>query len=409
MFSTKTIIKRESAKDKKISIAIMSPFFVLMAQFFVLYFFNIINTNMGQMVQLLSKATVGLFFIYSFLTVFKKNGLLFIFIYCAFATIFLLNFLLFQQNAPYLKATLFSFFFICLPCFVYSFSINNLLIFKSIMKKTSTVVFFIGTITALLTISHRMSLGPYNMSLSYYMLLPVIVHMNSFFEKSSVQSGLIATIAMFIIFALGSRGAILCVGIYVILYFITQSGKNSVKKWLFKLSAFFMLSFVIFFLKEIFIFLNDILIKYNIHSRTLALFLRDKVYLSGREIIYSNIVNQIKTHPLMGIGLAGDRLYNGGAYSHNIFLEIISGFGIIVGTLIFLIIGYITIRSIFSKNKARANLMLMWFCIGLVPLIVSGSYLTHFQFWIFLGLATQFIIQHQKFKIVFYGHLSKLH
>ncbi len=63
MFSTKTIIKRECAKDRKISIAIMSPFFVLMAQFFVLYYFNIINTNMGQMVQLLSKATVGLFFI----------------------------------------------------------------------------------------------------------------------------------------------------------------------------------------------------------------------------------------------------------------------------------------------------------------------------------------------------------
>src|SRR5690606_995567 len=103
-----------------------------------------------------------------------------------------------------------------------------------------------------------------------------------FFVKRSIESSLITTIAVFIIFALGSRGAILCIGIYVILYFMTQSGKNSVKNWLFKLSAFFMLSFVIFFLKEIFIFLNDILMKYNIHSRTIALFLRDKVHLSGR-------------------------------------------------------------------------------------------------------------------------------
>lgn len=405
MFSIKTIIKRECAKDRKISIAIMSPFFVLMAQFFVLYYFNIINTNMGQMVQLLSKATVGLFFIYSFLTVFKRNGLIFIFIYCCFATIFLLNFLFFQQNAPYLKATLFSFFFMCLPCFVYSFSINNLLVFKSIMKKTGTIVFFIGAITAFLAITNRISLGPYSMSLSYYMLLPVIVHMNNFFVKRSIESSLITTIAVFIIFALGSRGAILCIGIYVILCFMTQSGKNSVKNWVFKLSAFFTLFFSVFFLKEIFTFLNNILIKYNIHSRTIALFLRDKVHLSGREVIYSTIVDQIKTHPLMGIGLAGDRLYTGGTYSHNIFLEIISGFGIIAGTIILLILGYITIRSLFLKNKAIANLMLMWFCIGFVALIVSGSYLTSFQFWIFLGLASQFIIRHKEVKIVSHEHL----
>ncbi len=392
MFSTKTIIKRECAKDRKISIAIMSPFFVLMAQFFVLYYFNIINTNMGQMVQLLSKATVGLFFIYSFLTVFKRNGLIFIFIYCGFATIFLLNFLFFQQNTPYLKATLFSFFFMCLPCLVYSFSINNLLVFKSIMEKTGTIVFFIGAITAFLAITNRISLGPYSMSLSYYMLLPVIVHMNNFFVKRSIESGLITTIAVFIIFALGSRGAILCIGIYVILYFMTQSGKNSVKNWVLKLSVFFTLFFSVFFLKEIFTFLNKILMKYNIHSRTIALFLRDKVHLSGREVIYSTIVDQIKAHPLMGIGLAGDRLYTGGTYSHNIFLEIISGFGIIVGIIILLFLGCITIRSLFLKNKTRANLMLMWFCIGFVPLIVSGSYLTYFQFWIFLGLITRFSV-----------------
>jgi O-antigen ligase len=94
----------------------------------------------------------------------------------------------------------------------------------------------------------------------------------------------------------------------------------------------------------------------------------------------------------MGIGLAGDRLYTGGTYSHNIFLEIISGFGIIVGIIILLFLGCITIRSLFLKNKTRANLMLMWFCIGFVPLIVSGSYLTSFQFWIFLGLITRFSV-----------------
>lgn len=350
---------------------------------------------MGHTVQLLSKAIVGFFFIYSFPTVFKRNGLLLVLVYCCFAAIFVLNFLFFQQNIPYLMDVLFSFFFICLPCFVYSSSINNVSVFKTIMKTFGTAIFYIGAIIGFLAVFKKLNLGSYSMSLSYYMLLPAIVHVNNFFEKLSVRSGLITTIAMFFILTLGSRGAVLCIGTYVFLYFMTQSGKNSFKNLLFKLSVFFLLLFSMFFLKNFLTFLNNVLVKCNIHSRTILLFLKDKIHLSGREIIYENILHQIKTHPLFGIGLAGDRFYTGGAYSHNIFLEIISGFGIIIGTVILLILGYIIIKSLFAKNKAETSLMLMWFCIGVVPLIISGSYLTDFQFWIFLGLASHFIVQQQ--------------
>ncbi len=50
---------------KRISMAIMSSFIVLIAQYFVLYYFNIEDTSLGgATIQLLSKIIVGLFFLF---------------------------------------------------------------------------------------------------------------------------------------------------------------------------------------------------------------------------------------------------------------------------------------------------------------------------------------------------------
>lgn len=112
---------------------------------------------------------------------------------------------------------------------------------------------------------------------------------------------------------------------------------------------------------------------------------KDNEYnLSGRDTIYSDVLTQIKDNPIFGIGIAGDRLYSTSA--HNIFLEILSGFGIILGSFIILVMFITILKGLFIKDKLVANQILVWLSLGLIPLMVSSSYLIQFQFWILLGL-----------------------
>ena len=183
----------------------------------------------------------------------------------------------------------------------------------------------------------------------------------------------------------------MCTGVYIVLYLLINIRKANVKRALSNIIILLFIIFTVIFLREILIFANTILNRIGIYSRSIDLFLEGEMYLSGRDIIYGEVINQIVSNPIFGIGLAGDRIYTGGVYSHNIFLEILSGFGIIMGSVILIVIGFISIKSLFSRDLEGSNLMLIWFCIGFVPLTVSGSYLTEFQFWIFLGLAIKFL------------------
>src|SRR5699024_5676094 len=66
------------------------------------------------------------------------------------------------------------------------------------------------------------SIGRYSMPLAYYMLLPTTVYANELLEKFNIKSFIITFISLFIILALGSRGPIACIGVFVILKLITK-------------------------------------------------------------------------------------------------------------------------------------------------------------------------------------------
>ena len=62
-------------------------------------------------------------------------------------------------------------------------------------------------------------------------------------------------------------------------------------------------------------------------------------------------MEQIGRAPWIGIGLAGDRLYLNGAYSHNIILEIVSGFGIPIGIVLITSLLILSFRNIMLKSS----------------------------------------------------------
>lgn len=145
----------------------------------------------------------------------------------------------------------------------------------------------------------------------------------------------------------------------------------------------------IIYINEILEYLYNLLLNFGIRSRSIQLFLRDDIYLSGREKIYDDVINGILDKPIQGIGLAGDRQIIGGGYAHNIFIEILANFGVILGSFIILILICLIISSLFTKENKRYNMIIIWISVGFVHLFVSGSYLIEFKFWILLGLVSQ--------------------
>nr|WP_312579452.1 O-antigen ligase family protein [Sedimentibacter sp.] len=385
---TSNNIKRiqNNEDDRKISIALMASFVILTIQYLVLIYFNLIATSIGSSIQLLSKGLVGLIYIYALPTALKRSLNKFLKVYLIAVFIFLLHYLIFPENREYIIDLLFPFFFTSLPAFIYALSIRDFGVLKSIMKKASYIVFVFGLFLGLVIFLGRSSVGVYSMSLSYYMLLPAIMFLDELLDELSLKTLLFTVLSLIIILALGSRGAILCVVVFVLLKFIRPNSKRTYKRAIGHFSLFGLGILAFIFFEQIIMNIYNFLLRFGISSRTLILFLRDEVSLSGRDRIYETIIKEITGNPIVGIGIAGDRPLFTSGYVHNIFFEILADFGIILGFFLSLGIILLTIKSLFIKDRAKYNLVIIWISLGFVHLMVSSSYLIDIKFWILLGL-----------------------
>lgn len=383
--------------DKKISIALMSPFVILTIQYFILAYFNLWESSDFSKVQLLSKMLVGLAFLYALPVVINRSKLKLIGSYFLAIFLFLLHFLMFPENSLYIKGLVFPFFLMCLPVFVFSMSIRDWNILKQYMKRASSIVLLLGAIIGLLTITGLITIGSYSMSLSYYMLLPLLIYLDETIERFSLRACLFSFVALLIILALGSRGAILCAVFFVLLKMTKYLSRlNYAKLSLYSIFSIVFIALLIY-LSNILQYINNMLLNFGVNSRTLSLFLKGGVYLSGREAIYEKIIASLLNKPLLGVGLAGDRLILGGGYAHNLVLEIFINFGIIAGFVLLVILFFLIIKSYFSDNNWEYGLISIWLCLGFVPLMVSGSYLIDMNFWILIGLMIK-SISYKKYK-----------
>lgn len=389
-----TIIKEKITSinhaDKKISLVIMSSFVILPIQYLILIYFNLLESITGSNIQMLSKILVGIVFIYALPAVLRRSKIKFIVVYYIAIFVFILHYAIFPENRKYIIDLLFPFFFMCLPAFVYTLSIRDLSILTEIMRKTSFIIFVAGLIVGTLVFSGKSSVGAYSMSLSYYMLLPAIVFLDELFEKFCLKKLIFFILLMIIILSLGSRGPVVCIFVFSFLKLFSPHSKKTYKKAIIRFGLIGIAIIALVLLDKTFEFLYNLLLGFGINSRTLRLFSSDRIfYLSGREEIYESLIGEIYRKPIIGVGIAGDRrIIN--SYSHNLFIELISDFGIIIGLIIIIGIILLIVRSLSIKNKEKYSLITMWFSLGFVPLMVSGSYLTDMKFWIFFGLLLKY-------------------
>jgi len=381
--------------DKKISIALMATFVILTAQYFLLINLNMLGSSDANQIQLISKISVGIAFLVAFPAILRRSKIKLIVTYILAGFIFLFNYLAYPDNTQYLNELVFPFFFMCLPAFIYTISISNWSILSKVTKKASLIIFFIGSIIGMQIFLGVVSVGSYSMSLSYYMLLPALLYLDELLDRFSLKALLCVLISIIIILSLGSRGAMLCISIFLLLKIIRLNFRIKYSKIPYYIFSLFIIIVMVVFYQQILEYFYNLLLSYGIRSRSILLFLSDEVHLSGRDYIYHMVMLEITNSPITGLGLGGDRQVIGGGYAHNFIIEVLSNFGIILGSLLLVLFLILIIKSLIINNIENYNVIITWLSIGLVHLMVSSSYLIDMKFWIFLGLlvSNQFLLK----------------
>ena len=263
---------------------------------------------------------------------------------------------------------------VVIPCFLCAYSVRDF----DILEKTS---YILSWLTFLLVLFYMVTyllgwffIDKYDMSFSYGALLPMIL----LYSRKSKFSVCASLLIFIIVLAIGSRGAF---GIFLMFLFYDLLKSKSQFKY-FVLVILGGLFFAFFFLD-----LQTILDNIGLSSRTLNLILSGNLdSTSGRDVIYEKMLMRFYDHPLWGIGFFGDRYYLDGSYCHNILLELFLNWGLLAGLFIFLYIIYI-ILFLYFKLCAEKQYVLMAYTFSLfLPLVMSGSYLTSYNFGTYIGV-----------------------
>lgn len=270
----------------------------------------------------------------------------------------------------------------CVPSFCLFVKVQDTKLAFSQIKLGCLVVLTVGLFDMIMHIKNRGDTTDYNMPISYALLLPTLFHFSGIKEKTRYL--VLFALDLFVLLIYGSRGAILCIALYFIAILILKKSKTIIETVVKLVLSAAILCFVLF-LDQLFALLSVLLKGLGIQSRTLALLASGRITtLAGRETVWGMILKRIVMKPWFGWGIAGDQSFMVSS-PHQLFLELILDFGIPIGA----ILGLAVLFSILYKlvgTGLRERSILMMFCCGFVPLMLSGSYLDTVYFWILMAL-----------------------
>ncbi len=361
-------------EDKILSIAAFFPIVLLMLQQLIIGLHLIPH----ETAKILNITLSSIPMIIAFFIFIRRELILSIVSFIIMFMLILISYEFYPDNRPYIKDNYFYLFFINIPVFLCISSIKNIENLKKVMLTLSYWVLGFGILLFGLIISGKMIVEEYNMSLSYYLLLPALV----FVYQNKMKYYLIFAFILLLIVLLGSRGPLLSVIFYVFVLLLlnrTNALKNISSTLIVILISLLMVYLINF--NNLFYFFEKSL---GISSRTLGLVINGEIIQdSGRVGLQKIIIDKILNGNFFGYGVFGDRPLLGGVYVHNIFLEILNNFGVFFGVIIILFLFILIFKTL--RNNKNSKFFLVFLFYAFFPLLISGSYLTSIVFGMFPG------------------------
>ena len=226
--------------------------------------------------------------------------------------------------------------------------------------------------------------GEYDMSAAYSLVLPTLVFLFYYFEKGRVRDLVVSFISIILILIWGARGPLFCIVFYVFLQMIfTKRGNMKKVVWGVFISAGF--SFFLFY-SWILEGIEIILVRFGISSYILRRLIEGSFFSSGgRDMLRSYYIERILEKPFSGWGVVGGWL-GFGQGPHNMLLEFVLAFGIIVGVAVCLVAFLFLVKMFLLKKNEHRELTFMFASYSIVVFLVAGNWLERPEWFIFVAL-----------------------
>ena len=230
----------------------------------------------------------------------------------------------------------------------------------------------------------------YNLVFGYKVIFCAVVFLYFFLERKNLLDLMGAAIALLLDIKEGSRGSLICLIVFVILYMFVKITRMKLRyKVLISLLLIMTYVGLTYYYSEIVSLALRIIQKLHIQSRTINMLLSgDIMDDNGRAKIAELSWRAIHKQGFFGMGPFGCRTviapyYNYG-YPHNIALELILDYGwfVAIGIMAWLIIRIL--RSFIHADKQQNSVLIIVLSMC-VKLLISGSYWSEPFFWGLLG------------------------
>jgi len=229
----------------------------------------------------------------------------------------------------------------------------------------------------------------YSVAFGYEVLPFALTFLFSALTEKNNTFFLAAVADIIMILVGGSRGPILFIGLFVVLYVFLYMSNTKKKRMIIPL-VIIGAGLMYAFYEPILYFAMSLLEKYNLSSRFIRMLLAGTINAdSGRTSIWKAALEMIRSNPF-GYGAMGSRhvianyVYAG--YPHSIILEFLIDYGVFIGGfLLFAMFGY-AFSILFSKDKKEwRDVFLPFFCSG-CGMFISLTYWSRPEFWACLAL-----------------------
>ncbi len=226
-----------------------------------------------------------------------------------------------------------------------------------------------------------------------YKLLPhacMVFYRNT--ESPRWPSAIVSLISALTIVLLGTRGAVLCFGVFIALSLMVNT---RMRKPLLFLSVTVIVMGIILIpgvWEKIVEWMYNVALRLGMSTRVFDIISSGNFSVSAsRDSLKTKIVYYLKDYMYTGLGIYGDRFVTNGQYVHNIFYEFWADFGYIIGSLGILVIAVMCVRAVLyalrrCTDNTKLTVILILGC--LLKLMASSSYMVEPFFWLMLGYFT---------------------
>lgn len=379
-FNTKmNSLKITIEKDPRVLITLL----VFCEKNIIRYF--VLVVSMIPIVGVVSEFIIPIAYICLFGFYFRKYGAsispieLCVFFFTVLSLIF--TCLFYPINAKYISSNFWGTIF---PCF--KFFLIGLIIIPDrktmdLLGKVSCVAILLETVFLFAYMIPRGLLQSDDMNRSYQLLPNQLFVLNYAFNSKHKTAWFFSVVGLVYCLSLGTRGPMIILLGFMYLKLLQTSSLKLRHKILYGALA---ACLVVFFLSTnlyvaVLKVIKSVFISLGFSTRIVDLAIIGNVtsYMSGREELFAIVLEKIAERPLIGYGVYGEWQWLGWN-AHNMLLELLVHFGVIVGSSIFLWMLWVTLKSyIHTPNKQSKDLILIWFCYVFIKCLFGGTWL-HF-------------------------------